>query len=177
MVIVVMLIGVVTAMAVPLMQNFSGAVALGGAQRTIASELQLARMKSVTSNRVMRVRFNCPVANQLRTVELIGTSSIPAAQDTAANRCNPAVYPFPAADTNPVTFPNLDGPVRMLDSTVSLGAVQTIEFRPTGMAYSVNADGTATVPLAGNGVDLTVTKGNKSKTITVNALGRINAQQ
>jgi prepilin-type N-terminal cleavage/methylation domain-containing protein len=177
MVIVLMLIGMVTAMALPVMQNFNGAIALGGAQRTIASELQLARMKSVTSNRVMRVRFNCPAPNQLRTLELIGTSSIPAPQDTAPNRCNPAVYPFPAADNNPVTFPNLDGPVRMLDSMVSLGAVQTIEFRPTGMAYSVNADGTATVPLTGNGVDLTVTKGNKSKTITVNALGRINAQQ
>lgn len=176
MVIVVVLIGTVTAMAIPLMQNFNGAIALGSAQRTVASELQLARMKSVTTNRVLRVRFNCPAANRLRTVELIGTSSIPAAQDIAANRCNPAVYPFPAADTNPVTFPNLDGPVRILDSSVSIGAAQTIEFRPTGMAYSVNADGTSTVPLAGNGVTLTVTKGNKSKTITVNALGRIHAQ-
>jgi prepilin-type N-terminal cleavage/methylation domain-containing protein len=175
-VIVLMLIGAVSAMALPVMQNFNGAIALGSAQRMIASELQQARMKSVTSNRVMRLHFNCPAQNQFRTVELIGTSSIPAAQDTAANRCNSAVYPYPAADTNPVTFPNQDGPVRFLDSTVSLGAVQTIEFRPTGMAYSVNADGTSTVPLAGNGVVLTVTKGNKSKTITVNALGRIHAQ-
>jgi hypothetical protein len=124
----------------------------------------------------MRVHFNCPAQDQFRTVELIGTSSIPAPQDTAANRCNQAVYPFPAADTNPVTFPNQDGPVRFLDSTVSLGAVQTIEFRPSGMAYSVNGDGTSTVPLAGNGVALTMTKGSKSKTITVNALGRIHAQ-
>lgn len=176
MVIVVVLIMTVTAMALPVMQNFNGAIALGSAQRTIASELQQARMKSVTSSRVMRVRFNCPAPNRLRMVELIGTSSIPAPQDSAANRCDPAVYPFPAADTNPVTFPNQDGPVRILDSSVSLGAVQTIEFRPTGMAYSVNADGTAIVPLAGNGVTLTVTKGNKSKTITVNALGRIHAQ-
>jgi Tfp pilus assembly protein FimT len=176
MVIVVVLIMTVTAMALPVMQNFNGAIALGSAQRTIASELQQARMKSVTSNRVMRVRFNCPAQDRVRTVELIGTSSIPAPEDTAANRCNPTVYPFPAADTNPVTFPNQDGPVRFLDSSVSLGAVQTIEFRPTGMAYSVNADGTSTVPLAGNGVALTVTKGSKSKTITVNALGRIHAQ-
>jgi hypothetical protein len=40
----------------------------------------------------------------------------------------------------------------------------------------VNADGTAGPPLAGNGIALTVTKGNDTKTITVNALGKITAQ-
>jgi Tfp pilus assembly protein FimT len=175
-VIVIVLIGAVTAMAVPVMKDFNGAIALGSGQRAVASELQQARMKSVTTNRVMRVRFNCPVANQIRTVELIGTSSIPAAQDIAGNRCSQTAYPFPAADNNPLTFPNLDGPVRLLNSNVSLGNVQTIEFRPSGMAYSVNADGTSTLPLAGNGVSLTVTKGSKSKTVTVNALGKIQTQ-
>jgi hypothetical protein len=86
------------------------------------------------------------------------------------------VYPFPAADNNPVTLPNNDGAVRRLDPRVSFGDVQTIEFRPTGMAYSVNADGTAGLPLAGDGISLTVTKGSKSKTVTVNALGKISAQ-
>ena len=75
-----------------------------------------------------------------------------------------------------MTVPNHDGAIRRLDPRVSFGNVQTIEFRPTGMAYSVNADGTADVPLAGDGIALTVTKGNKSKTITVNALGKITPQ-
>jgi Tfp pilus assembly protein FimT len=176
MIVVMVLLATISAMAVPLLQDFNGAIALGSAQRIVSSELQQARMKAVTTNRVMRVRFNCPVANQLRTVELIGTSSIPLAQDIATNRCSDSVYPFPASDLNPVTLPNQDGPIRSINPKVSLGAVQTIEFRPTGMAYSVNADGTSTLPLDGNGVSLTVTKGSQTKTVTVNALGKIAAQ-
>ena len=170
------IIAVISAMAIPAIKDYGEAVALGQAQRMVASELQQARMKSVTTNRVMRVRFNCPAAKQFRAVELIGTSAIPLAADTASNRCSDTVYPFPAADNNPVTLPNNDGAVRRIDPRVSFGDTQTIEFRPTGMAYSVNADGTATLPLAGNGISLTVTKGSKSKTITVNALGKITAQ-
>ena len=124
----------------------------------------------------MRVRFNCPAAKQFRMVELIGTPSIPVAQDTATNRCDNTLYPFPAADNNPVTLPNNDGPIRRIDPRVSFGNVQTIEFRPSGTAYSVNADGTAGPPLAGDGIALTVTKGKDTKTITVNALGKITAQ-
>ena len=170
------IIAVISAMAIPAIKDYGEAVALGQAQRSVASELQQARMKSVTTNRVMRVRFDCPVAKQFRTVELIGTSSIPVSADNASNRCDDSIYPFPAADNNPVTLPNSDGALRRLDPRVSFGNVQTIEFRPTGMAYSVNPDGTSTLPLDGNGISLTVTKGSKSKTITVNALGKITAQ-
>ena len=176
MVVVITLIAIISAMSVPVIQDFGNAVALGQAQRMVASELQQARMKSVTTNRVMRVRFNCPANQQFRMVELIGTSAIPLPQDTAANRCNSVTYPYPASDNNPVTVPNHDGPVRRIDTRVSFGNVETIEFRPTGMAYSVNADGTASLPLAGNGIALTVTKGQDVKTVTVNALGKITAQ-
>ena len=176
MVVVMTLIAIIAAMSVPVIQDFGNAVALGQAQRMVASELQQARMMSVTTNRVIRVRFNCPANQQFRMVELIGTPTIPAAQDTAANRCNSTTYPYPASDNNPVTLPNHDGALRRIDPRVSFGNVQTIEFRPTGMAYSVNADGTASLPLAGNGVALTVTKGQDVKTVTVNALGKITAQ-
>jgi Tfp pilus assembly protein FimT len=176
MVVVMTLIGIIAAMSVPVIQDFGNAVALGQAQRMIASELQQARMMSVTTNRVMRVRFSCPANKQFRMLELIGTSAIPAPQDTAGNRCDSVNYPYPPSDNNPVTVPNHDGPIRQIDARVSFGDVQTIEFRPTGMAYSVNADGTASLPLAGNGISLTVTKGQDVKTVTVNALGKITAQ-
>jgi Tfp pilus assembly protein FimT len=176
MVVTLTLISIISAMAIPVIKDFGDAVALGQAQRMVASELQQARMMSVTTNRVIRVRFNCPANKQFRMVELIGTSSIPSTADTAANRCNSINYPYPAGDNNPVTLPNHDGPVRQVDTRVSFGDVQTIEFRPTGMAYSVNADGTASLPLAGNGIALTVTKGQDVKTVTVNALGKITAQ-
>jgi Tfp pilus assembly protein FimT len=175
MVIAMALIATISAIAIPAIKDFNEAVALGQAQRMVQSELQQARMKSVTTNKVMRVRFNCPAAGQFRMLELIGTSSIPAPQDTAANRCNQTVYPFPP-DNNALTLPNHDGPIRRIDPRVSFGAVQTIEFRPTGTAYSVNTDGTAGPPLAGDGIALTVTKGNTTKTVTVNALGKIAAQ-
>lgn len=166
-------LAILSAMAVPTIQDINSAIALGEAQRMVQSELQQARLKAVSTNRIMRVRFNCPLAGQFRIVELIGTPSAPATQDTATNRCNDAVYPFPPADANPVTLPNQDGPVRRIHPKVSFGAVQTIEFQPTGMAYSVNADGSSGPPLAGQGVSITVTKGAAVKAVTVNALGRV----
>jgi Tfp pilus assembly protein FimT len=166
-------LAILMAMAVPTIQDIGNAIALGEMQRNVQSELQQARLKSVSSNRIMRVRFNCPLVGQFRTVELIGTPTAPAAQDTANNRCNDAAYPFPAPDANPVTLPNQDGPVRRLHPKVSFGATQTIEFRPTGMAYSVNADATSGPPIAGQGVSITVTKGAAVKAVTVNALGRV----
>lgn len=173
MIIVVAILGTLSAIAVPTVQRIGDSIALGQAQRLVQSTLQQARLKSVTSNRIIRVRFNCPVAGQFRMVELIGTPRIPAPQDTAANRCSGTAYPFPAADANPLTLPNHDGPIRTMNSAVTFQAVQTIEFRPTGTAWSVNADGTSTTPLPGNGVSITVKKGSSLKAVTVNALGKV----
>src|SRR5688500_3374971 len=105
MIFVMLIAGIVMAMAVPSLQNMGEALALGEAQRRIASELNQARLKAVSTNRPMRVRFNCPAAGYYRTVELVGTPSKPAAEDTAADRCAPAKYPSPAADVDPLTLP------------------------------------------------------------------------
>jgi type II secretory pathway pseudopilin PulG len=172
MVVVMALIGVLAVIAVPSMKRISDAIALGEAQRLVRSTLQQARLKSVTSNRNIRVRFNCPVAGQMRMVELIGTPTVPAPQDIATNRCSETVYPYPG-DANPLTLPNNDGPIQTIHRSVSFGATQTIEFRPTGTAWAVNADGTSTVPLAGDGVSVSVTKGSFSKAVTINALGKV----
>jgi Tfp pilus assembly protein FimT len=176
MVAVMALIATLSAIAIPAIQRVGDSIALGEARRLVQSTLQQARLKAVTTNRVMRVRFDCPAAGQLRMVELVGTSSAPAATDIAANRCSEDAFPYPGADTNPITLPNQDGPIRQIDSRVSFTAMQTIEFRPSGTAWSVNADGTSTTPLAGNGVTITVQKGSATKAITVNALGKIQGQ-
>ncbi len=176
MVIVVAIIGVLSAIAIPQVARIGDAIALGQAQRLVQTELQRARLKAVTTNRVIRVRFNCPANGQFRMVELVGTSSVPAAADLAGNRCSETAYPFPSADANPITLPNHDGPIRLVDSTVSFASLPTIEFRPSGTAWSVNADGTSTTPLPGNGVSITVQKGNATKAITVNALGKVQGQ-
>lgn len=167
------LFGILTAIAVPSIMDISNAMALGHAQRMVESELQQARLRAVTSNRVMRVRFNCPLTKYFRMVELIGTTSAPVAADTAGNRCSTEPYPFPASDNNPLTLPNQDGVLRKLDDKVEFGAVQTIEFWPNGAAHSVNADGTSGPVLPGEGVDITVTKGAVVKAVTVNGLGRV----
>jgi Tfp pilus assembly protein FimT len=173
-VMVVTLLATLSAIAVPIFKDFNDAIALGQSERLVQAEMQRARMSAVSTNHVLRVRFNCPVAGQFRTVELIGTPTVPAAQDTAANRCSDIVYPYPAPDTNAVTVPNLDGPVMRIDPKVSFTAQQTIEFRPTGIAYSVNTDGTSGTMLAGD-ASITVTKGSHDRSVTVNALGKITA--
>src|SRR5690349_21669651 len=118
MVIVMTLLATITAIAVPALKDYSDAVALGQAQRLIAGELQQARMKAVTTNRIIRVRFNCPAARQFRMLELIGTPTVPATQDTASNRCSDTAYPYPAPDNNQLTLPNQDGPIRRIDPRV-----------------------------------------------------------
>ena len=173
MVAVMFMIGVLAAIAVPSMQRISDAIALGEAQRLVRSTLQQARLKSVTSNRNIRVRFNCPVPGQMRIVELIGTPTVPASQDRPLNRCSETLYPFPG-DNNPLTLPNNDGPIQTIHRSVSFGDTQTIEFRPTGTAWAVNdADATSIGPLAGDGVSVSVTKGSFSKEVTINALGKV----
>ena len=68
----------------------------------VERELQQARMLAVQTNQPMRMQFNCPSPGQYRVVELIGTSSVPAAGDGAADRCALTSYPFPAdQDKNP----------------------------------------------------------------------------
>jgi len=174
-IVAVMMFATLAAIAVPIFKDFNDAIALGQSQRLVQTELQRARMSAVTTNHILRVRFNCPAVGQFRTVELIGTPTVPAAQDTAANRCNTTAYPFPAADNNAVTLPNLDGPVMRIDPKTSFTASQTIEFRPTGIAYTVNANGTSGTMIAGNAA-ITIAKGSNNKTVTVNALGKISTQ-
>ena len=174
MLIVMGLIATLSAISIPLIQDMANAIALGQARRIVHSELQQARMKSVTSNNVMRVRFNCPAAGQFRMLELLGTPTVPAPQDTAANRCSDTAYPFPAADQNPVTLPNQDGPIR--------------RHRPASVVWCRADDRVSTnghcvfgefgrhvgaSRFQATGVAITLTKGTETRSVTVNALGKI----
>lgn len=173
MVFVMLVAGVIMAMAVPSLQNIGQTLALGEARRRIASELNYARLLAVSTNRPIRVRFNCPAAGYYRTIELVGTPSKPSVVDTAANRCAPSAYPSPPDDQDPLTLPNHDGPPRQLDTRVTFGSVQTIEFWPDGTAH-IDSAGTNPWPqIPPAGVALTVTKGAVVETVTVNGLGKI----
>ncbi len=97
------LVGIVSVIGLPLLGQISGTIELGEAARQVERELQSARMTAVSANQPVRVMFNCPVANQYRMVELIGTPAVPAAGDGVVGRCSQTTYPFPAPDNNPIT--------------------------------------------------------------------------
>ncbi len=177
--VVVAIIAIVGGMTVPAITSSSAQMRLGTSVRRVERELHTAKMKAVRSDRVIRVRFNCPAAGQYRMVELLGTIKSPAADDgdsSAATRCNQTNYPYP--DTNPDFFalPNNDGPLLGLPDGVAFSAVQTIDFWPDGTAHEVGAS----TPIAGAGVTLKVYDvklgTSASKSITVNGLGKISLQ-
>ena len=164
------IIGTVSAMAVPQVIDAVDSMRLGMSLRDVERELQFARLKAVSTNRPMRVRFDCPSAGKIRAVELIGTPAIPDANDADAvlNRCSETAYPYlpTGADHSRLTRPNNDGPVRTLYPGTTFTAKQTLEFWPNGTVHTTT--GTQI-----NTVTLTLSRKSKTKNITVNGLGKI----
>lgn len=168
---------ILSAMALPLMRDMSDNMKLGVGARQVERELQTARLKAVTTNRPIRIRFNCPIAGQYRMVELIGTPSTPAAADSDAGRCKETAYPFPAADKEPVTLPNNDGPLQTLDPKLSFGSsTKSLEFWPDGSVHLDNGAAGGWPVLTGTGTAITLVKGSSTKSITVNGIGKIQIQ-
>src|SRR4249920_2857737 len=102
---VVLMIGPLAAIAMPVMKDMTASIKLNEAARMVEREMADARLKAVSSNRVIRVRLNCPAAGYIRSVEVLGTAA-----DTAGNRCSTTAYPFPPPDDDIMTRPNFDGP-------------------------------------------------------------------
>jgi len=155
------------AIAVPVMKDVSDTSKLNGAAREVERELQSARMKAVSANRLLRVRFNCPTAGQYRTIEYVGSVAV----DNATNRCSASAYPFPA-DNDVMTRPNYDGPVRLLPYGGTM-STNIIEFHPDGTAYTVVSNVVTTIPTS---VTVTVTRKSRTKSITINGAGKIQLQ-
>jgi prepilin-type N-terminal cleavage/methylation domain-containing protein len=152
------------AIAVPALTSVSDSTKLSNAAQQVERELQTARMKAVANNTPLRLRTNCPSTGYYRIVEYLGTSA-----DTATNRCDATAYRWPAADNDLSTTPNYDGPVRQVQNSATVTSA-SIEFRPDGTAWNTTS-GTAvaiTTPIT-----LTVTRSGKTKTITVNSLGKV----
>jgi type II secretory pathway pseudopilin PulG len=178
MMITVAVFSVIAAGAAPVFTNATDGLKLGQAAREVERELQTARLMAVTSNRPIRVRFNCPATGQYRMVELIGSAASPVAADTTATRCQESLYKSPANDANPLTRPNHDGPVKQLPAVVSFGSASTVEFWPDGSVHQDLAGGTTPWPVVpGTGTAITLTKGSKVSQITVNGLGKITLVQ
>jgi hypothetical protein len=59
----ILFLGILAAVAVPSFQAMALEMRLGQGAREVERELQTARLKAVTTNRPVRVRFNCPEPN------------------------------------------------------------------------------------------------------------------
>ena len=176
----VAVVGTVAAMAVPSMINAVDAQRLGIDTQNVMREMQLARLNAVTTNRPIRIRFNCPATGYYRRVELIGSVNTPNngldADNQAAVRCGTS-FPYPAADNDPLTRPNNDGPVQQLNSKISITSSQTLEFWPNGTVHVYNAAVGAPWPQLGTApANIILTKGTTTKSITVNSLGKMQIQ-
>lgn len=161
---IVAVAGTLMAIGLPALLDLSESSKLNTASREIEREFQSARLKSVTSNRALRVRLNCPAVGSYRTVEVVS-----AVVDAGENRCEQAAYPFPAPDTDLATRPNYDGPIRILGEGITV-TTETLEFRPDGTVYQVVANVAQNIP---ESVAITVTRRSKTRTVNINGAGRI----
>lgn len=160
------------AIALPVMKDVADSMRLGIATREVERALHTARMRSVSANRRMQVRLNCPALGQLRIVEVTGVATT----DTAANRCDEAVFPFPGPQDADLATPEHDGPLVRLHFTVSV-AGSNLQFSPNGTAQQLVGSGGTFVPQAiATPVTVTVTKDSQSSTVTINGLGKIKIQ-
>ena len=156
---VVLLLGVLMAVTIPGATTASRRYNLIAATREVAAQVRVARLKAVTSNRTMRVRFNCPAAGQYRVVEVVNNAAI----DDAADRCSSTTYPYP--DPNPAALPDLDEPVMVLRGGITFGGVQDLEIAPTGRVTAL----TGAVPAT---IGVTDSYG-ETQNVIVSATGRV----
>ena len=160
----------IIAIAVPSF-HLTDAVRLNAATREVERELQTARLRAVTVNRPLQVRFNCPAPGQYRIVE--GGTLWP-----DANRCNTAAYPYPPAADAAYQMPPMpqhDGPVRYVNPLITLSSGNpslVLQFSPDGQVSAMVGG----VSQAINNVPVTLTYGTLSRTVNVNALGRVQIQ-
>jgi len=172
--VVVAVFGIMSAVAMPQLGRALEAYRLGIAIREVERELQTARVNAVTANRTVRVLFNCPAAGQFRRVEVLAEPGLPDARDDSLARCNEIVFPYPASDLDPLTRPNLDGPLHRLPVGVTMGGISGIEFLPNGTARSDAIGGAiafADIPVGG--VEASVSKDANTRRVIVNGLGRV----
>jgi prepilin-type N-terminal cleavage/methylation domain-containing protein len=172
--VVVAMFAIMAAVAMPQLGHAVDAFRLGMAVREVERELQVARVSAVHGNRPVRVLFNCPAAGQFRRVEVLGEPGLPDSRDDQLSRCNATTFPYPPADDNPLTRPNLDGPLHRLPTGVTSGGVAGIEFLADGTTRSAASGAGFTwsdIPL--NGVSATVTRNSTTRTITINGMGRV----
>lgn len=165
---VIAVAGTLMAIAVPVMNDLSESSKLSTATRELERELQTARLKAVQTNRVLRMRLNCPTTGYFRIVA-VGTP-----HDGQTTRCLLTNYPYPG-NPNPLNPASSDGPLKLLAHDATM-AGNTLEFRPDGRVFRVTGTGIVEVISSTTPERVTVTRKGQSRVVEVNGAGRIQLQ-
>ena len=148
MLIVVGLIGIMTAIAVPVFMESNARSNLWTGSELIGATIRQARMKAISQNTSYRVVFNCPSANELRSLIVTGDPMV----DDAVDRCDQTVD----GDSGAIEMPT--------SITYTPGTATRLEINGRG---NFTAVGDA-IPLVIN-----VNYGSTLRTLTVSATGQI----
>lgn len=146
--IVLGLIGVITAISVPVFMESSARSGLWTGSEQIGSTIRQARMKAISQNTTYRVVFNCPTADTLRSLIVTGNATI----DNAANRCDQTV----TGDSGTIDLP------------------PSVTYTP-GTATMLEINGRGNFTVTGDAIPLTieVNYGSTLRTLTVSPTGQI----
>ena len=143
--IVLSMIGILSAIGLPVLMESSNRNGVWTASEAIASQVRQARLKAITRNSAFRVVFNCPANRQYRVLIVDGTIN-------DANRCQNTLQ----HDSGVLTLP----------ANVDFGAVPAIQVNGRGQ-YSLPGGGV--MPLT-----IDVRYGNThTRTFTVSITGQI----
>ena len=142
------LIGVVSAISVPVFMESNARSALWSGSEQIGAAVRSARLKAISQNTTYRVTFDCPSANELRTLVVIDDPDF----DDADNRCSQTLQG--------------DSGIIQLPVGVAYDVNKTTSLEVTGRGIFTAAGGG--IPLT-----ITVTHGAATRTLTVSGTGQI----
>ena len=142
------LIGIVSAISVPVFMESNARSNLWSGAEQIGAAIRQARLRAISTNTSFRVAFNCPGANELRTLIMTGDPVI----DDDAGRCTDS----------------LEGDSGVIDLPTGVGydVEDTTSLQVTGRGV-FTANGGA-IPLV-----VTVTHGGSTRTLTISGTGQI----
>lgn len=146
LVVTISVIGILSAVAAPVLGTVAGRNKAAVGERMVVDHLRAARMKAVSRNARVRVVFDCPTPGAMRTLVVTGNAAI----DNAADRCR-------------ANQPN-DGPAIWLPTDVSVVNGRAIEFDGRGVATPIGASAP---------ISLRVIHGVTQRTVVVTGAGRV----
>ncbi len=142
------LIGIVTAISVPVFMESNARSSLWTGSEQIGAAIRQTRFKAISQNTTYRVVFDCPGVGELRSLVMTGDPAV----DDDAGRCGVTMD----GDSGIIELPN----------GVGFDALDATALQVTGRGV-LSALGDA-IPLT-----ITVTHGSTARTLTVSGTGQI----